>query len=112
MKEVKEKRVAGPFKENQIPFEHFIQSPIGLVPNGENKTRMIFHLSYNFSEENGRGSVNHYTLKEDCSVKYNDINIAVANSLNINKSPLYYGKTDLLNAFRILPLSGNPGNGY
>ena len=105
MKEVKEKRVAGPFKENQIPFEHFIQLPIGLVPKGENKTRMIFHLSYNFSEENGRDSVNHYTLKEDCSVKYNNINIAVANSLNINKSPLYYGKTDLLNAFRILPLS-------
>ena len=107
MKEVKEKRVAGPFKENQIPFEHFIQSPIGLVPKGENKTRMIFHLSYNFSEKKGRGSVNYYTPKEDCSVKYNDIDIAVVNSLNINKRPLYYGKTDLSNAFRILPLSRN-----
>ena len=30
MKEVKEKRYAGPFKE--IPFEHCIQLPIGLVP--------------------------------------------------------------------------------
>ena len=30
MKEVHLKRVAGPF--NDIPFENFIQSPIGLVP--------------------------------------------------------------------------------
>ena len=45
MKEVKEKRYAGPFEE--IPFEHFIQSPIGLVPkDGGKDTRLIFHLSY------------------------------------------------------------------
>ena len=45
MKEVKEKRFAGPFKE--IPFEHFIQSPIGLVPkDGGKYYRLIFHLSY------------------------------------------------------------------
>ena len=30
MKEVKLKRYAGPFE--QVPFEHYIQSPIGLVP--------------------------------------------------------------------------------
>ena len=30
MKEVKLKRVAGPFKE--VPFDNYIQSPIGLVP--------------------------------------------------------------------------------
>ena len=35
MKEVKLKRVAGPFK--QIPFEDFMQSPIGLVPKAGNK---------------------------------------------------------------------------
>ena len=41
MKEVKEKRYAGPFSE--IPFEFYIQSPIGLVPkDGGKKTRLIF----------------------------------------------------------------------
>ena len=30
LKEVKAKRVAGPYEE--IPFEYFIQSPVGLVP--------------------------------------------------------------------------------
>ena len=45
MKEVKAKRYAGPYKEP--PFQHFIQSPIGLVPkDGRTETRLIFHLSY------------------------------------------------------------------
>ena len=45
MKEVKEHRYAGPFTEP--PYEHFIQSPIGLVPkDGGKDTRLIFHLSY------------------------------------------------------------------
>ena len=30
MKEVKVKRLAGPYEE--VPFENYIQSPIGLVP--------------------------------------------------------------------------------
>ena len=48
MKEVKAERVAGPFES--IPYENYIQSPIGLVPKSGNKTRMIFHLSYKFGE--------------------------------------------------------------
>ena len=45
MKEVKELRYAGPFKK--IPFENYIQSPIGLVPkDGGKDTWLIFHLSY------------------------------------------------------------------
>ena len=48
MKEVEAGRVAGPF--NEIPFKNFIQSPIGLVPKkGKSKTRLTFHLSYDFS---------------------------------------------------------------
>ena len=35
MKEVKAKRFAGPFKN--IPFENYIQSPIGLVPKSGNR---------------------------------------------------------------------------
>ena len=45
MKEVNLKRFTGPYKD--IPFKHFIQSPIGLVPkDGGKETRLIFHLSY------------------------------------------------------------------
>ena len=46
MKEVKLKRFAGPFR--RIPFEYYIQSPIGLVPKGNDgkEFRLIFHLSY------------------------------------------------------------------
>ena len=48
MNEVKEGRYAGPFDE--IPYKNFIQSPIGLVPKAGNKTRLIFHLSYEFKD--------------------------------------------------------------
>ena len=45
MKEVKLKKYAGPFET--IPYEYYIQSPIGLVPkDGGKNTRLIFHLSY------------------------------------------------------------------
>ena len=48
MSEVEAKKYAGPFEE--IPLENFIQSPISLVPKEGNKTRLIFHLSYDFAE--------------------------------------------------------------
>ena len=58
MKEVMERRVAGPFRE--VPFENFMQSPIGLVPKDNGKqTRLIFHLSYEFKD--GFGSLNSNT---------------------------------------------------
>ena len=50
MKEVKLGRYAGPFKKP--PFKYFIQSPIGLVSKDNGKdTRLIFHLSFDFGEE-------------------------------------------------------------
>ena len=73
MKEVKSGRHAGPFK--QIPYESYIQSPIGLVPKAGNKTRLIFHLSYNFNES--EKSFNHYTPPELCTVKYNDLDYTI-----------------------------------
>ena len=48
MKEVKVGRFAGPF--SKPPFEFVVQSPISLVPKVGNKTRLIFHLSFDFSE--------------------------------------------------------------
>ena len=97
MKEVKENRYAGPFVE--IPFEHYIQSPIGLVPkDGGKDTRLIFHLSY----PRGKGtSVNANTLKHLCSVKYPDFNEAVQLCLLQGKG-CKIAKSDMKSAFRNL----------
>ena len=95
MKEVKEHRYAGPFEE--IPFEHYIQSPIGLVSkDGGKETRLIFHLSY----PRGKGiSVNANTTAEKCPVKYPDFNEAI--QLCIKEGRLYYiAKSDMKSALR------------
>ena len=116
MEEVEKKRFSGPFPE--ILFkETYIQSPIGLVPKAGNsgKTRLIFHLSYKF--KNGNESVNYWTPEELCSVKYNDLDEAVRQCIRLMKlmgvNTLYYSKSDLQSAFRILgikpsqhPISG------
>ena len=110
MAEVKEKCYAGPFKK--IPFKNFIQLPIGLVSKAgnKNKTRQIFHLSYNF--KNGNKSLNFHTPKEKCSIKYNDLDHAVRQTLKLcckfRKFKVRYAKTDLQSAFRILSLQ--PGS--
>ena len=116
MKEVKDGRVAGPFDE--IPFRDFIQSPIGLVPKAGGKTRMIFHLSYDFKTNSGRRvqSLNTGTPKHLCHIKYNDLDVAVRQCLHLVKEfcqefgdetevpVVFLGKTDLSSAFRVLPL--------
>ena len=98
-------RYAGPFEE--IPFDNYIQSPIGLVPKAGNKSRQIFHLLYNF--RNGNQSLNHYTPKEKCTVTYRDIDTVVKISLKLKKKTgtyqLKYAKTDAKSAFRLMPLS-------
>ena len=78
MKEVQSGRYAGPYDE--IPYENFIQSPIGLVPKSGIKTRLIFHLSFHFDKRdanNRQPSVNACTPKNLCSVKYNDLDTAM-----------------------------------
>ena len=77
MKEVKLKRYTGPF--NKIPYECYIQSPIGLVPkdNGK-KTRLIFHLSYPRDAKDGRKSVNACSPREACTVQYASFDEAIA----------------------------------
>ena len=101
MKEVKAKRFAGPYDTDSLPFKYFMQSPIGLVPKAGNQTRLIFHLSYSF--KNGGKSFNESTPVEICTVKYNDLNDVVANSLRIKHGTISYAKTDLKSAFRIFP---------
>ena len=97
MKEVKQNRCAGPFEE--IPFENYIQSPIGLVPkDGDKDTRLIFHLSY----PRDRGiSVNANTPIELCSVQYPDFNEAIQLCLREGKA-CKIAKSDMKSAFRNL----------
>ena len=75
MKEVDLNRYARPYEESEIPFTHFVQLPIGLVPKSGGKTRLIFHLSYNFSNEDQ--SINANTPKDLCSVRYKELDFAI-----------------------------------
>ena len=100
MSEVKQKRYAGPYLK--IPFKHYIQSPIGLVPkdNGK-KTRLIFHLSY---PKNGTMSVNANTLKHKCTVKYPEFYQAIRRCLEEGHFCKCV-KSDMSSAFRHFPMS-------
>ena len=102
MKEVKLGRYTGPYET--VPYKTYVQSPIGLVPKAGGKTRLIFHLSYQF-KQSGNLSINEYTPEEFCTVKYNDIDQAVKASFtwqNTCTGKVFYSKTDLESAFRIL----------
>ena len=104
MSEVEAGRFAGPF--DKIPYQNFIQSPIGLVPkDGGCKTRLIFHLSYDFGQDDKDRSVNFHTPKHLCSVKYKDIDYAMGLCLKFLKKfdVIFYAKTDLKNAFHLVP---------
>ena len=127
IKKVKAEWVAGPFDE--IPFENYIESPIGLVPKAGNsgQTRLIFHLSYDFGGENEEKSLNYHTPKEDCSVTYKDLDDVVRhciatksegevifdemrlsdgnNNNEGDQNPIFLGKSDIKSAFRLVPLS-------
>ena len=97
MKEVKENRYAGPFEK--IPFEHYIQSPIGLVPkDGGRDTRLIFHLRY---PRGKNSSVNANTPAELYKVKYPDFNEAIQLCLKEGKG-CKIAKSDMKSAFRNL----------
>ena len=100
-KEAKEEWYVGPYQE--IPFEYYVQSPIGLVPKAGGDTRQIFHLSYDFGTEERQKSVNYHTPVHLCSVKYNDLDTAVRECLKLikqeNNCKLWFGLSDLKSAF-------------
>ena len=97
MKEIKLGRFAGPFRE--VPFEYYIQSPIGLVPKDNGKsTRLIFHSSH----PRGMGrSVNANIPVEKCSGKYPDFSEAIKLCMAEGKS-CRIGRSDVRSAFRNL----------
>ena len=97
MKEVRVKRYAGPY--SSIPFDYYIQSPVGLVPkDGGRDTRLIFHLSH----PRGKGSsVNENIPKHLCKVNYPSfdkaIQLCIAAGIGCKIS-----KSDMQSAFRNL----------
>ena len=100
MKEVQAKRYAGPFE--QVPYDKFIQSPIGLVPKDQGrKTRLIFHLSY---PRYNNTSVNAGIPYKFCKVKYPDFTEAVKMCMNLQSETIFVGKSDMSMAFRHVPL--------
>ena len=102
MKEVKENRYAGPFE--QIPFENYIQSPLGLVPKDKGtKTRLIFHLSHPRDSSKGE-SVNGNTPEDMTKVSYCSFDDAVRLCLKEGKG-CHAGKSDMSSAFRHFPIS-------
>ena len=108
MKEVKAGHFAGPFK--MPPFEHYIQSPIGLVNKDHGRdTRLIFHLSYPRDQSNS--SVNVNTPTDECKVMHKDFDQAIAlclreieQSQNPNQT-IFIGKSDYESAFRNVGLN-------
>lgn len=97
-KEVAEGRVAGPFPFP--PFPNLRISYLGLVEkkNGSD-FRLIHHLSYPKNE-----SVNDFIDPKLCYVKYASFDEAVAIVQELGQGCLL-GKSDLKNAFRILPVA-------
>ena len=82
MKEVKCKRYTGPF--SSIPYDYFIQSPVGLVPkDGGKDMQLIFHLSY--PRQGETISLNAATPKELTSVKYCDFADAILQCIKHEK---------------------------
>ena len=99
MNEVELGRYAGPF--DYPPFEHFVQSPTGLVPKDKGtKTRLIFHLSY---PRNGE-SVNKGISHSKCSVKYPAFDDAIKLCLQEGVG-CSIGKSDMSSVFRHVPLA-------
>ena len=101
MKEVQAGRYAGPYELKDLPFDYFIQSPIGLVLKDQGtKTRLIFHLSY----PKGGDSVNSGIPKDKCSVKYSDFDEAVYRCIQEGQGCMI-AKSDMSMAFRNVPMS-------
>ena len=100
MKEVQAKRYAGPYEN--VPYENFIQSPIGLVPKDQGKkTHLIFHLLYPRCNDT---SVNAGIPKEFCTVRYLEFTDAFKMCLNLCSEQIFCRKSDISMAFRHVPL--------
>ena len=90
-------RIAGPF--SAPPFEHFVVSPLGVVPKSEvGKYRVIHDLS--FPKQH---SVNDLIPPENSNVQYESID-NITTLLNQFGQDSLMAKTDIKDAFRIIPI--------
>lgn len=95
--EVRCGRAAGPFKN--APFNNFQCSPLGLVPKKqEGEFRVIHHLSYPEGQ-----SINDGIPQDICSVQYQTIDDATNLLKQLGRGVLF-AKTDIENAFKIIPV--------
>lgn len=96
-KEILAGRIAGPYSEP--PFSPFIVSPLGVVPKkAPGEFRMIHHLSFPRCS-----SVNDGIPADFSSVHYATISDAIQLIKKVSKG-CFMGKTDIKNAFRIIPI--------
>lgn len=96
LKEVKERRIMGPFLQSPMPNMHI--SPIGLVPKSSGGWRMITHLSYPPSL-----GINSFIDPELCTVRYTAFDTVVDMITRIGPGA-ELGKVDIKSAFRLLPV--------
>lgn len=106
MTEVKLKRVAGPWRLSELPFDDMIQSPITLIKkkgqeslSGVDGTRLIFDLSYPRGD-----SLNDHTPKEVRSCEYPLFDKTILMCLKEGKG-CYLSSTDAKSVFKQLPLA-------
>jgi hypothetical protein len=96
-KEIQVGRIAGPFFK--APFSHFCCSPLGLV---EKKVPGTFRLIHHLSHPEGL-SVNDGIPTHFSQVHYQTIDDAVTEIRKLGRG-CFLAKTDIANAFRIVPL--------
>ena len=99
-KELAASRLAGPYVSP--PFKEFRVSPLGIVPKKTpGEFRLIHHLSYPQGV-----SVNDGIAEEHSSVSYSTIDDAIKLIKQLGPG-CFLAKTDIQNAFRLLPIHPN-----
>ena len=96
-------RIRGPFPSS--PLNNFISSPLSITEKKEqNKFRLLHNLSYPYDAT----SVNANIPTSASSVKFSSVNDAI-NALKPLRTA-FLAKTDIQNAFRLIPIHPNDQN--
>ena len=96
-KELSAGRLVGPFPSTSSEVQHI--SPIGLIPKkSPGEFRVIHHLSFPTGE-----SVNDHIPRAHTAVQYGSIEDAVSLISGLNHP--FLAKTDIVNAFRMIPIA-------
>lgn len=96
-------RIAGPFPSP--PFTHFVSSPLGVVPKSEPGKLCVIH-DLSFPKSN---SVNSMIPDENSTVQYDSIDNVTVLLRKFGQGALM-AKTDIQDAFRIVPIHPNDYN--